>query len=503
MTTPSVEKASAAAAESAPYDARPTSEGAPVEETKKPLTAGRIAYLVFTSLTFWMVAAMLIGILIGSTAPEFAVRAKPTANIFLRPIQFVVFPLVFSSLVAAIAGHGDLKSLGRLGLKAFIYFEIVTTLALIIGLVMVNLIRPGDSVPSKTYKPLDGSGFSYEAWIGHLTPRTWGEMMTGELLQTFVASVVFGCSAAMAPPKYRDLIVDLANAVMKTMFNFVNIVIWTAPLGVCFAIAGAIGANSGGLSILASLGKLVMALYVSLILFAVLIFGTVFLIARINPIEFVMAIREPLLIAFTTATSEAALPRAIECLEAYGVSPRVTVFTLTFGYSFNLDGSTLYLALASVFCAQATGVSKSVAEQVVMVLLLMVTSKGVAGVRQASLIVLASSLATFNISPEPIAVILGVDWFMDMGRTFINVFGNCLATVYMAKLEKEFRVGQQERLTAPKDEESGVESSNGTDVAPEDTPRVVRKQVGEAKEEVAVEIFEETTPAFGKDVKQA
>ncbi|KAJ3206090.1 hypothetical protein HDU67_008404 [Dinochytrium kinnereticum] len=417
------------------------------EAAVAPSSFKRVVRAILTSLSFWMVISMLAGIWLGSSAPEFSVKAKPTANIFLRTIQFVVFPLVFSSMVAAIAGHGDLKSLGRLGLKSFIYFEVATTLALIIGLAMVNVLRPGDNVPKDTYKPLDGSGFSYEAWIGHLTPKTWGEMMGGELLQTFVASVIFGCATAMSPPEPRALIVDFANAVMKVMFNFVNIVIWTAPIGVCFAIAGAIGSKSGGLSILASLGKLVFSLYLSLLIFVVIVFGTVFLIAKINPLEFFKAIREPLLIAFTTATSEAALPRAIECLEEYGVSPRVTVFTLSFGYAFNLDGSTLYLALASVFCAQATGVNKSIGEQIIMVLLLMVTSKGVAGVRSASLIVLASSLATFNIPAEPIAVILGVDWFMDMGRTVVNVMGNCLATVYMAKLENEFRVGPAHHLT--------------------------------------------------------
>ncbi|KAI8851028.1 Sodium:dicarboxylate symporter family-domain-containing protein [Chytridium lagenaria] len=408
---------------------RPSLDVADAPAARAPLDFKKIMKAIVTSLSFWMVVGMR----------DFSVRAKPTANIFLRPIQFVVFPLVFSSLVCGIAGHGDLKGVGRLGLKSFIYFEVVTTLALVIGLVMVNVMRPGESVPRETYKPVDGSGFSYEAWIGHLTPRTWAEVAGGELLQTFVASVIFGCATAMSPPRYRDLIVDFNAAIMKVMFHFVNIVIWTAPIGVCFAIAGAIGGKAGGLAILASLGKLVLTLYISLLIFVVVVFGSVFLIARINPIEFIYTIREPLLIAFSTATSEAALPRAIEVLQDYGVSQRVTVFTLTFGYAFNLDGSTLYLALASVFCCQATGVNKTLSEQIVMVLLLMITSKGVAGVRSASIIVLANMLTTFNIPAEPIAVILGVDWFMDMGRTFVNVFGNCLATVFMAKLEKEFR----------------------------------------------------------------
>ncbi|KAJ3106309.1 hypothetical protein HDU97_006507 [Phlyctochytrium planicorne] len=417
----------------------------------------RIFIGVISSLSFWMVVGMGVGILLGTYAPDFSVKAKPTANLFLRPIQFVVFPLVFSSLVAAIAGHGDFKALGRLGLKSFIYFEVVTTLALIIGLVMVNLVRPGDGVVSKSSKQTDASTFTYDNWITHLAPKTWGEMMSGELLQTLVASIIFGCATAMTPPKTKKIIVDLANAVMKVMFEFVNIVIWTAPIGVAFSIAYSIGNASNGLAVLSSLGKLVACLYGSLIIFVVVVLGSVFLIARINPFEFFYAIREPLLIAFTTATSEAALPRAIETIEEYGVTPRVAAFVLPFGYSFNLDGSTLYLSLASVFCAQATGVEKSIGEQIVMVLLLMVTSKGVAGVRQASLIVLASSLTSFNIPADPIAVILGVDWFMDMGRTFVNVLGNCLATVYMAKLEKEFRVGANKPLVGG--EEGSVDES--------------------------------------------
>ncbi|KAL4087873.1 hypothetical protein PRIC1_012304 [Phytophthora ramorum] len=386
---------------------------------------------VLTSLTFWIVAAMVVGILLGQFAPTFSEKAAPMKNIFLRTVQFIVFPLVFSSLVIGIADQKDMKQLGRLALKSIIYFEIVTTLALIVGLIAVNLVKPGNVglTQGDDYEGDTTSSFTFEKWIEHLTPKTWGEMMGGsgssELLQVLIAAVLTGVATAQLQDKHKYLIIDFSRAVLEMMFKFVDIVIWTAPIGVCFAIADAIGSN--GLSALGSLGALVATVYVTIILFIIV----------------------PLIIAYTTATSEAALPKVFEALEKYGVSTHISGFVVPFGYSFNLDGSTLYLSLAAVFCAQASGVDKSVGEQIVMVLMLMISSKGVAGVRSASIIVIASTLDQFDIPSWPVALILGVDWLMDMLRTLTNVMGNCLASVVMAKMENEFRTEEWEREHKP------------------------------------------------------
>ncbi|TMW69358.1 hypothetical protein Poli38472_001514 [Pythium oligandrum] len=416
----------------------------PAAPAKKTFTRA-----VMTSLTFWILVGTIIGVILGEFAPAFSKKASPMAQIFLRPIQFIVFPLVFSSLVVGIAGQKDMKQLGRLSIKSFIYFEIVTTLALIIGLLAVNLVKPGNvsSIEkTKDYNNTSSSTFTFAIWINHLTPKTWGEMMGGsgssELLQVLVAAILTGVSTSQLHGDAKRIILEFSNAVMEMMFKFVEIVIWTAPVGVCFAVANAIGTN--GLSALGSLGALVATVYVTLILFIIVIFGPIMFMFKINPIEFFVAMREPLIIAYTTATSEACLPKVFDALEAYGVSTHVSAFVVPFGYSFNLDGSTMYLSLAAVFCAQAAGVHKSVGEQIVMVLMLMVSSKGVAGVRSASIIVLASTLSQFDIPEWPVALILGADWFMDMARTFTNVLGNCLAAVVMAKIEKEFRTPEWE-----------------------------------------------------------
>ncbi|DBA01198.1 TPA: hypothetical protein N0F65_002333 [Lagenidium giganteum] len=398
---------------------------------------------ICTSLTFWIIMGTILGILLGNFAPKFSKEAYPMAQIFLRPIQFIVFPLVFSSLVVGIAGHNDLGQLGRLSWKSFLYFEIITTIALIIGLISVNVIKPGNVgiTKGKDYTGSKNSTFTFANWINHLTPKTWGEMMGGsgssELLQVLVASILVGVSTALLEEQPKKLLLNLAKAVMEMMFKFVDIVIWTAPIGVCFAVANAIGAN--GMSALSSLGALVATVYGTLIVFIIIVFGPIFFFFKISPTEFFSTMREPLIIAYTTATSEAALPKVFECLEQFGVSPHISAFVVPFGYSFNLDGSTMYLSLAAVFCAQASGVHKDIGEQIVMVLMLMISSKGVAGVRSASIIVLASTLSQFDIPEWPVALILGADWFMDMARTFTNVLGNCLASVVMAKLEGEFR----------------------------------------------------------------
>ncbi|UIZ24063.1 hypothetical protein KXD40_008143 [Peronospora effusa] len=408
---------------------------------------------ILTSLTFWIIVGMIVGILMGQFAPGFSKKAAPLKNIFLRTVQFIVFPLVFSSLVIGIADQKDMKQLGRIALKSIIYFEFVTTLALILGLFAVNIVKPGKVglTQGDDYKSQVESTFTLEKWIEHLTPKTWGEMMGGngssELLQVLIAAILTGVATSKLQDQHKHLIIEFARAVLEMMFKFVDIVIWTAPIGVCFAIADAIGSN--GLSALGSLGALVATVYVTILLFIVVVFGSVCLIFKINAVEFLVAMKEPLIIAYTTATSEAALPKVFECLEKYGVSSHISSFVVPFGYSFNLDGSTLYLSLASVFCAQASGADKTVGEQIVMVLMLMISSKGVAGVRSATLIVIASTLDQFDVPSWPVALILGVDWLMDMLRTLTNVMGNCLASVVMAKIENEFRTEEWERQFRP------------------------------------------------------
>ncbi|CAK4083396.1 unnamed protein product [Aphanomyces euteiches] len=373
-------------------------------ELKPPKSVAR---KIFTSLTFWLVVGTGLGILLGSEAPDFSKKAAPTANLFLRPVQFIVFPLVFSTLI-----------------HAFIYFEVVTTLALVLGLISVNIIKPGASDFGKTSNTTvtTSDKFTYAIWINHLAPKTWGEMMGGsgssELLQVLVAAVLFGTSTAMANEKSKKQILEIAEAVMWIMF----IVIWTAPIGVCFSVANAIASN-GGLHVLASLGKLILTYYVTLFIFMICVFGPVFWYIRLSPIEFVSGMREPLLIAYTTATSEAALPKVFEALDAFGVSKWLD-FVLDFGLH---------------VLPQAAGIHKSLGEQVTMCLLLIVSSKGVAGVRSAAIIVIAATVEQFDIPAWTVGLILGGDWFIDMARACANVFGNCLAAIAMAKSEGEFR----------------------------------------------------------------
>ncbi|KAK1933694.1 C4-dicarboxylate transport protein [Phytophthora citrophthora] len=397
---------------------------------------------ILTSLTFWIVIGAVIGILLGAFAPTFSVKAAPMAQLFLRPIQFIVFPLVFSSLVVGIASQNDMKQLGRLAWKSIVYFEIVTTVAMIIGLLAANIVKPGSVglVEGEAYTTTT-STLTFETFIKHLTPMTWGEMMGGsgssELLQVLVASVLVGVSTAYIREEPKRLIVDTARAVQEMMFKFVDIVIWSAPVGVCFAVANSIGKN--GVSSLSSLGALVATTYGALVVIFIVIFVPIFVYFKINIPEFFTAMREPLAIAFTTASSEAALPKVFECLEEYGVSSHVLAFVVPFGYSFNLDAGAMNLALCSMFCAQAAGIHKTVGEQVVMALMMMVSSKGIAGVRSANIVVLASTITQFDIPSWPVALILGIDWLSDMARTFINVTGNCLAATVMAKMENEFR----------------------------------------------------------------
>ncbi|POM67817.1 Dicarboxylate/amino acid:cation (Na or H) symporter (DAACS) family protein [Phytophthora palmivora] len=382
--------------------------------------------VILTSLTFWIIVGAILGIILGAFAPTFSVKTAPMAQVFLRPIQFIVFPLVFSSLVVGIASQNDMKQLGRLAIKSNIYFEIVMTIAMIVGLLAANIVKPGSVglVEGEAYTS-STSTLTFATFIQHLTPKTWGEMMGGsgssELLRVLVASVLVGVSTAYIRDESKRLIVEFARAVLEVMFKFVNI---------------------NGVSSLSSLGALVATTYGALVVIVVVIFVPIFVYFKINIPEFFVAMREPLAIGFTTASSEAALPKVFECLEEYGVSPHVLAFVVPFGYSFNLGAGAMNLALCSLFCAQAAGIHKAVGEQVVMALMMMVSSKGIAGVRSANIVVLASTITQFDIPSWPVALILGVDWLSDMARTFTNITGNCLAATVMAKLENEFRTDE-------------------------------------------------------------
>jgi proton glutamate symport protein len=394
---------------------------------------------------------LLLGVLIGYLWPSstdatgahvvgFAESIKPIADTFLRMIKMIIAPLLFSTLVVGIAGTGDLKAMGRIGLKAIIYFEIATTIALFLGLGLVNVFKPGVGVQVAVSqsiadiaanKPLSG-------WqlLTHLFPTSVIQAMAeGEILQLVVFSIFFGIAVAAIGKKGQP-IVDVLEATAQTMFKFTGYVMLFAPLGVMAAISATVGKM--GLAILVTLGKLVLLMYGGLIVFAVLVLGVVSLIIRVPFFTFLKAIREPFLIAFTTASSEAALPKALEVMERFGCPKNIVGLVLPTGYSFNLDGTTLYLSLASVFVAQLFGVEMNAGQQIFMMLTLMLTSKGVAGVPRAALVVLTATLGQFKLPLEGAAILLAIDQIMDMGRTAVNVMGNCIATAVVARWEGVF-----------------------------------------------------------------
>lgn len=391
------------------------------------------------SLTQLIFVGMAIGLFLGWAFPGVAVELRPLSTIFIRLIKALIAPLIFATLVVGIAGHGDLKQVGRMGIKSLVYFEVVTTLALLIGLVAVNLVRPGVGVNLHTVAPATdfaGKQQTLSEVITHIFPQSIVEAAAqGEVLQIVVFTVLFSFGVALVTESRRKIIVDFCDALADTMFKVTGIVMRYAPIGVGAAIAVTVGHR--GLSVLINLGLLILTLYGALIAFVVLVLVPVALIARIPIGAFVKAVKEPALIAFSTTSSEAALPKAFQNMEAFGVPRRIVAFVLPTGYSFNLDGSTLYLSLASIFVAQAAGIDMPLEAQLLMGLTLMLTSKGVAGVPRASLVILAGTLASFGLPLEGVAIILGVDEILDMGRTTLNVVGNCLAAAVIARWEGE------------------------------------------------------------------
>ncbi len=390
-------------------------------------------------LTLYIFIGMALGLAIGALFPNLGVQLRPLSMIFIRLIKSIIAPLIFATIVVGIAGHSDLKSVGRMGGKALIYFEVVTTIALFMGLAFVNLTRPGVGVQLAAGGDLGGitgKSQTFAEVLVHIFPQSFFQAAAeGDILQVVVFSVIFAAGLSMAHHK-KKVLLDVLDSVAETMFKFTGIVMRFAPIGVGAAIAVAVG--SKGLGVLVNLGLLILTFYACAITFVVLVFGAVILIFKVPLRLFWRAVKEPALIAFSTTSSEAALPKALQNMEAMGVPREVVSFILPTGYSFNLDGTSLYLSLASVFVAQAAGVHLGFGQQLIMVFTLMLTSKGVAGVPRASLVILAGTLASFGLPLEGVAILLGIDELVDMVRTTVNVIGNCLASVVIAKWEKKF-----------------------------------------------------------------
>ncbi|SMB90939.1 sodium:dicarboxylate symporter [Hymenobacter roseosalivarius DSM 11622] len=392
------------------------------------------------SLTFWIVVSMFVGAEIGNDYPTFAQNLKVLSDVFLRLVKTIIAPLVFATLVVGIAGHADLKQVGKMGIKALVYFEVVTTFALFIGLAAINLSKAGVGISqagADTTEQLQAVEQSTADIILHIFPENIAKSVAeGQVLQVVVFAIIFAIGLAMVHGKHRRPMLEVMESLSEVMFKFTNVVMFFAPLGVGGALAYTVGKM--GFAPLFNAFQLLLTLYVALIAFLVLVLLPIAFFARIPIKRFVQAIAEPVSIAFATTSSEAALPRAMEAMESIGVPRRIVAFVMPTGYSFNLDGTTLYLSLAAVFVAQAAGIELSFGQQLVMVFTLMLTSKGVAGVPRASLVILLATVASFNLPSWPVFIILGIDALMDMARTAVNVIGNCLATAVVARWEGEF-----------------------------------------------------------------
>ncbi|MEJ7759725.1 MAG: cation:dicarboxylase symporter family transporter [Gemmatimonadaceae bacterium] len=394
------------------------------------------------SLTKWILIGMVVGAILGWLAPDFAQSLKPLSTVFLRMIKSIIVPIIFGTLVMGIAGHGDdMKRVGRLAFKSIIYFEIVTTLALFIGLGAANLVRPGEGVvlagSADQGQKLAANTPTAGGFLEHIVPQSFFEAAAkNDVLQIVFFSILFAIALSQVRGKPKEFVLAGAEGLAEVMFKFTGIVMRYAPIGIGAAMAVTVGHS--GVGVLINLGKLILTLYGALIVLVAFVLVPVAIMFKVPIRQFLKAVKAPALIAFSTTSSEAALPSAMQAMERIGVPRRIVAFVMPTGYSFNLDGTTLYLAVASVFAAQAAGVDMTFGQQLIMMLTLMVTSKGVAAVPRASLVILSGTLASFGLPLEAVALILGVDELMDMARTTVNLVGNCLATVVMARWEGEF-----------------------------------------------------------------
>lgn len=413
--------------------------------------ASLLTYAVFRkSLTTWILVSMVVGIEIGLDFPEFSQNLRVLSQIFLRLVKTIIAPILFATLVVGIAGHSSLKQVGRMGWKSILYFEVVTTIALIIGLIAINISGAGKGIVlpegfNETLPEVKPQG--WQDVILHIFPENFAKSIYhGDVLPIVVFSIIFGIALAMLSEEKKRPMLNFAESLAETMFRFTNIIMYFAPFGVGAAIAVTVGHL--GVDILVNLVKLLLTLYAALIVFMLVVLVPVALIIRIPIKTFIKAISEPVSIAFATTSSESALPKAMENMEKFGVPRKIVSFVLPTGYTFNLDGTTLYLSLAAVFVAQAAGMDLSVWEQLLIGLTLMLTSKGVAGVPRASLVILLGTAASFNLPLWPIMAILGIDELMDMARTSVNVIGNTLASCVIARWEGEFDDEKAANFTA-------------------------------------------------------
>lgn len=393
------------------------------------------------SLTTWILISMIVGAEFGHDLPQIAINLNVISKIFLRLIKTIIAPLLFATIVVGIAGHSNLKQVGRMGWKSLLYFEIVSTLALVIGLLAINISQAGVGV--KIPEAINQANLPEVAVVTgsdlilHIFPENIAKSIyEGQVLQIVVFSILFGIAVAMLKDKHKNPMIRFTESLAEAMFKFTQLIMYFAPFAVFAAIAYSIGHM--GLDILFNLFKLLATLYVSLIAFLVLVLLPIALLFRIPVKRFIRAISEPVTIAFATTSSESALPIAMERMEEFGVPRKIVAFVMPTGYSFNLDGTTLYLSLATVFVAQVCGIHLSIDKQLLIVFTLMLTSKGVAGVPRASLVILLGTAASFGLPTWPIYIILGIDELMDMARTSVNVIGNCLATAVIARWEGEF-----------------------------------------------------------------
>ncbi len=409
-------------------------------------------------LTLHIFIALVAGILFGWLAPVWAVKMQPLGDLFLRMVKMIIAPLIFATLVVGIAGHGNVKNLGKIGFKTIVYFEIATTIALILGLVMANVLKPGagfnidvNSVSMSAVESMKNipNGMDFAQTLVHSVPESViAAMANGDLLQIVVFAIFFALAVCAVGQKARPVL-DILQSTCDIMFKFTEYVMKFAPIGVFGAMSATIGQN--GITILVSYLKLIAITYFSLIVFVAIVLVVACRIISVPFMGLLKTIKDPALLAFTTASSEAALPKAMELMEKFGVPKSIVSFVMPMGYTFNLDGTTMYLTLATLFCAQVVGIEIPIQQQIMIMLTLMLTSKGIAGVPRVSLVILTGTLASFGLPLVGVAVLLGIDQILDMGRTTVNLIGNCVATTVVARWENDFDHKKMEKFLTKKD----------------------------------------------------